>query len=101
MALRKIHIANEKSRNSLIDFKGYIPQSNAVKVDSNGSSLQNKKVIKGSSENTINGLIAKYGDDLEVIAEELLKGDPEINLEITGKFLGKSPRVYVNDGFNS
>jgi len=100
MALRKIHIANEKSRNSLIDFKGYIPQSNAVKVDSNGSSLQNKKVIKGSSENTINGLIAKYGDDLEVIAEELLKGDPEINLEITGKFLGKSPRVYVNDELN-
>jgi len=97
MSLRKIHIANEKSRNSLIDFKGYIPQSNAVKVDAKGGSLKNKKVIKGSSENTIDGLKARFGDDLELIAEELMKGDPEINLEITGQFLGKSPRVYVND----
>jgi len=97
MSLRKIHIANDKSRNSLIDFKGYLPQSNAIKVDANGAPVQNKKVIKGSSDNTIDGLKAEYGDDLEAIAQELIDGDPEINLKITGQFLGKTPRVYVNE----
>lgn len=97
MSLRKIHIANEKSRDSLIDFKGYLPSSNAVKVDATGAPVQNKKVIKGTSENTIDGLKATYGDDLEVIAENLINSDPEISLEVTGQFLGKSPRVYVNE----
>jgi len=77
MSLRKIHIANDKSRNSLIDFRGYLPQSNAIKVDANGAALQNKKIIKGS--------------------EKLIEGDPEINMEITGQFIGGTPRVYVNE----
>jgi hypothetical protein len=54
----------------------------------------------GTSENTIDGLVATYGDDLTVIAENLINGDPEISLEVTGQFLGKSPRVYVNDELN-
>lgn len=100
MNLRKIHIANEKSRNSLISFVGYLPSTNAIKVDVNGAPLTNKKIIKGTSENTIDGLKTTYGDDLEVIAEHLINGDPEINLEVTGQFLGKSPRVYINEDLN-
>ena len=100
MSLRKIHIANEKSRDSLIDFKGYLPSSKAIKVDANGAPVKNKKIIKGTSENTIDGLKATYGDDLTTIAENLINGDPEINLAVTGQFLGKTPRVYVNDELN-
>lgn len=100
MSLRKIHIANEKSRDSLISFKGYLPSAKAIKADANGAPVINKKIIKGTSENTIDGLKATYGDDLEAIAENLINGDPEINLEVTGQFLGKSPRVYVNEELN-
>lgn len=97
MSLRKIHIANENSRDSLVSFKGYLPSSSAIKVDVTGAPVQNKKIIKGTAENTIDGLKATYGDDLTTIAENLIKGDPEVNLEVTGQFLGKSPCVYVNE----
>ena len=100
MSLRKIYIANEKSRDSLISFKGHLASPKAIKVDANGAPVQNKKIIKGTSENTIDGLIATYGDDLAVVAENLITCDPEINLEVTGQFLGQSPRVYVNNELN-
>ncbi len=97
MSLRKIHIANEKSRNTLINFKGITPPSNAFKVDENNDKVFNRKVIKGIAENSIDGLKDKYGDDLEKIAEALVKEDPEIDYEVTGRFLGASPKVYVNE----
>ena len=97
MSLRKIHIANEKSRNTLVDFKGVYPTTNAFKVDENNDKVFNRKVIKGIAENSFDGLKEKYGDDLEKMAEALIAEDPEIDYEITGRFLGASPKVYVNE----
>jgi len=97
MSLRKIHIANEKKRNTLVNYKGIYPFSNAFKVDENNDKVFNRKVIKGIAENSMDGLMDKYGDDLEKIAEALIAEDPEISYEITGRFLGPSPKVYVNE----
>ena len=97
MSLRKIHIANKKSRNTLINFKGISPVSNAIKVDENLNKVQNKKIIKGVAENTFEGLKKELGDNLDEMAESLIQGDPEIDVEITGKFLGPSPKVYINE----
>ncbi len=97
MSLRKIHIANHKSRNTLVNFKGHVPASNAVKVDDQNKKVFNRKIIKGVAEKTFDGLLLSMGDDLEKMAEALIQGDPEIELEVTGRFLGASPRVYVNE----
>jgi len=97
MSLRKIHIANDKNRNTLIDYKGITPSSNANKVDENNDKVFNRKVIKGIASNSMDGLKDKYGDELEKIAAALIAEDPEINYEITGRFLGPSPKVYVNE----
>ncbi len=100
MSLRKIHIANSKSRNTLINYKGHTPFSNAMKVDENFNIVINKKIIKGIAENTFDGLKRDLGDDLEAMAELLIKGDPEIDIEVTGKFLGASPKVYINENLD-
>lgn len=99
MPLRKIHISNEKSRNTLINFKGYPPISNAVKVDQDNKPIQNKRIIKGVADTSFELLKNNY-ESLDEMAEDLIAGDPEINLEVTGKFLGQSPRVYVNEDLN-
>ena len=31
------------------------------------------------------------------MAEDLIANDPELDIEITGKFLGASPKVYINE----
>lgn len=99
MPLRKIHISNEKSRNTLINFKGYPPISNAIKVDQDNKPIQNKRIIKGVSDTSFELLKNNY-ESLEDMAEDLIAGDPEINLEVTGKFLGQSPKVYINEDLN-
>ena len=96
MSLRKIHISNKKARNTLINFKGYSPVSKAIKVDANKKPILNKKIIKGVSQTSYEGLIKNYEDNLEKMAADLIANDPEIDIEITGKFLGQSPKVYVN-----
>ena len=100
MRLRKIHISNKKSRNTLINFKGFSPSSNAMKVDDDLNIVINKKIIKGIAENTFEGIKNDLGEDLVEMAESLIKGDPEIDIEITGKFLGQSPKVYINENLN-
>jgi hypothetical protein len=84
----------------MINFKGITPISKAQKVDPLGKIIINKKIIKGVSNNTFEGLLPTYKDDLIKMGEDLIVNDPEINIEITGKFLGPSPRVYINENLN-
>ncbi|HIP36326.1 MAG TPA: hypothetical protein EYG85_05690 [Crocinitomix sp.] len=99
MSLRKIHISNSKARNTLINFKGFTPTSKAIKVDQNNKPVFSKKIIKGIANTSFEGLEKQY-DNLDIMAEALIEGDPEINLEVTGQFLGQSPKVYINEDLN-
>lgn len=97
MSLRKIHISNKKSRNTLVNFKGFPAKATTKKVDADTNKIFNKKIIKGTAANSFESLAKEQEGDLDKLAEELINGDPEIDLEITGKFLGQSPKVYVNE----
>lgn len=97
MQLRKIHISNKKSRNTFINFKGIPAKSNAIKVDGDFNPVKNRKVVKASIENTFEGLIKGHEGDLNQLAEDIINSDPELNINIVGKYLAASPRVYVNE----
>lgn len=97
MIARKIHIANKKNRNTFVLFKGNKPTEEFQRVDTQKNPVNNKKIIKGIADNSLEGLMLSYGDDLEIIAEKLIEGDPEVDYEITGKFISSLPRVYVNE----
>lgn len=97
MALRQIHISNQKSRNSLISFKGITPVSKTKKVDKDFQEIKNYKIIKGTSDNSFEALQKKYEDNLDLLAEDLISTDPEIDIEVVGKFLTPTPRVYINE----
>ena len=97
MSLRKIHISNKKARNTLIGFKGFTAKPKVKRVDAEANNIFNKKIIKGTAANSFESLAKQYEGDLDQLAEELIAGDPELDLEITGKFLGPSPKVYINE----
>ena len=96
MSIRKIHITNNKARNTFINFKGFVPVSKAKKVDQNNRPITNKKIIKGIAETSFEYLNKKY-ENLEEMASAIIESDPEINIEITGKFLDTSQKVYINE----
>jgi len=97
MSLRKIHISNSKSRNTLINFKGITIPAKTKKVDKDLQEIINKKIIKGISSNSFEALQKKYENNLDLIAEDLISTDPEIDIEVTGKFLTPTPRVFINE----
>ncbi len=96
MSIRKIHISNSKARNTFINFKGFTPVSKAIKVDQSNTPVTNKRIIKGVAETSFEALQKKY-EDLNKLAEAIISGNPEINTEVTGKFLDSSPKVYINE----
>ena len=73
-----------------------------------GEKVTNKRVVKGTSKTSTQTLLGKYdqkskaGEDVEMqraacLAEDLITGDPESDLELTGKFIEDVSRVYINE----
>jgi hypothetical protein len=94
--MRKINISNDKGRDAVINFKGFTPIKKNFYVDENKQQVTSCKVIKGTSENTCDALLRNHNNDLNELANALLEGDPEIDMELTGKFVKSMSRVYIN-----
>ncbi|MCI5058070.1 MAG: hypothetical protein MRY83_18295 [Flavobacteriales bacterium] len=94
--MRKINISNDKGRDAVINFISFVPEKKTFYVDENKQQVESRKIIKGTSENTCDALLKDHNDDLNELAHAMLEGDPEIDLELTGKFVKKMSRVYIN-----
>ena len=58
--------------------------------------LINKRLLKFSSKNSLHALLHQFKDS-EQLSSALIKDDPEIDLELTGKFLEDTDKIYIND----
>ena len=99
MGYRKINISNEKGRNAKVTFHAFPKKQKIFYVDQEGEEITTKKYVKNTEQNTLNALLSK-NTDLDGVASALIKNDPELDLEITGKFLSKTSRVYLNTDNN-
>jgi hypothetical protein len=100
--IRYIKIANDKKRDAEVTFRSFNPKPKIKLVLASGEAIVNKKVLKSSSVNSIKALLNKHSSKPEdaradLVADDLVAGDPEIDLELTGKFLDDVSRVYVNE----
>ena len=55
----------------------------------------NKRLLKFSSKNSLH--VTQQFKDSEQLSSALIKDDPEIDLELTGKFLEDTDKIYIND----
>jgi len=97
--MRTIHIANLKNRDATICFDGTEKKKGIEYKLPNGADKKNVKILKMTSSEDINSLLEKY-DDLLNIADELIAGDPEINLEKTGMIIDSTKRLYVTKDYD-
>lgn len=96
MADRKIHISDGRKRNAEINFKGFTAKKSVKHVDSNNEEIITKKYIKATAEQSYSNLFEDYEDPND-LAQAMVKGDPEINLEMAGRFIQQTSRVFVNN----
>lgn len=96
--MRLINIANEKKRNAVVNFGAQVEKSAVHFVLPDGSAKKTTKFLKTSLDTDISTLEEKFGT-LDDVAVELVKGDPEVDLERTGMKITDANRLYVTKDY--
>lgn len=64
-------------------------------VDEGGRQASTARILKGTIDRDYPALLQAAGSP-EKVAQALIDGDPELDVEATGEFLRETSRVYVN-----
>ena len=105
---RYIILANQKNRDAEVTFKSLNPKPKIKMVMETGEHVVNKRVVKSTSEKSLESLFLKYdekpqeGVDFQKqlaakLSEDLINSDPELDINLHGKFISEVSRVYINE----
>jgi len=95
MNKRKIWLADHRGRNAVVTL---IPRRRSGEqryADDSGVPVRFSRVVKCTQDTEWESLRSKYGDP-ELIAQALITGDPEVDMESVGRKTGPCDRVYVD-----
>jgi hypothetical protein len=89
-----INISNPKGRDAVVAAEAMMPGRAVRYQDKKGRPVSTRKLLKTDVEHDLPVLLKK-SKKLEKVANDLIKGDPEIDVEKFGMFLTDLSRVYV------
>lgn len=89
-----INISNAKGRDAVVALEGVMPKRDVRYVDEKGKPVMTRKLLKTDVTHDLPELLKKK-KKIEKIADDLIKGDPEIDIEMFGMYLADTSRVYV------
>lgn len=92
--MRKIHLANEKKRDAEIGFEMNKAKSSSTYVLKSGKGYSNVRLLKATFATEIDALQKAHAD----LADALVKGDPDIDMEQEGRKLESLSKVYLSAG---
>lgn len=90
-----INIANSKGRDAIVGSQTVAKPLKVRWLDEKGRQAQSGRVIKGDVAHDMVALEAKAGGR-DKIAQTLIAGDPEVDMEVAGALLRETSRVYMN-----
>ena len=91
-----INICNSAGRDAVVTTESIGATKTIRWVDSNGRQASNIRVIKSSIDRDVEALTEQSGGELNNVAQTLIDSDAEIDLELTGRFVAETSRIYVN-----
>jgi hypothetical protein len=91
----EINICNQAGRDAVVTTESVRSSLQVRWVDSQARQAKNVRILKSPIDRDINGLRDRYGG-LDKIARALIDSDPEVDIEMAGKFLRDTSRVYVD-----
>jgi hypothetical protein len=89
-----INISNPKGRDAVVALEGVAPTREVRYVDDKGKPVMTRKLLKTDVTHDLPELLKK-AKKIEKVADALIKGDPEIDIEQFGMYLTDTSRVYV------
>lgn len=94
--MRKINITNENKRDAQVGFEGQLPKNTVRQVLPGDRQRQNVRILKTTLETDIDQLLANHDADPDKLAEALIAGDPEVDIEKTGQYIPQTRKLYVD-----
>lgn len=90
-----VNISNAKNRDAVVATEAVAPKRDVRYVDAKGKPVSTLKLLKTDVTHDLPELLKKQ-KKLDKVANALVKGDPEIDIEQFGMFLTDTSRVYVS-----
>jgi hypothetical protein len=90
-----INLANSKGRDAVVGAQSVIKPIKVRWLDDKGRQIQTSRVMKGNLAHDLSALETKAGGR-DKVAQQLIDGDPEIDLEMFGSILKETRRVFVD-----
>lgn len=91
--MREIHIADSRHRNSRVNLLSRKRLDRHAYVDSKGKPVSGVRLVKG----TLSLDQEVENADAQELAEAMVAGDPEVDLELFGKRVHETARIYLTD----
>src|SRR5262245_6806605 len=91
----EINICDSAGRDALVAIESVRSGVRVRWVDSQSRQAVGVRLLKGTLDRDLDALVAKYGE-LPKIGQALIEGDPEVDLENSGRMLRDTSRVYVD-----
>lgn len=93
--MRGINIVNDKKRDAEVAFESIGKKSSIRMILKDGRERTNVKILKSTLDLTEENLTAQYGD-LKSLGEAIIGDDPEVDMEIIGKKISGTHKLYLN-----
>ncbi|MEZ6135045.1 MAG: hypothetical protein R3C53_09070 [Pirellulaceae bacterium] len=92
----EINLANQSGRDAIVASSSVTPAKQTRWLDPQGRQAASGRIIKSTLTHSFDALLEDNQCDAEALSQLLIDGDPEIDLENTGRFLRETARVYVD-----
>ena len=92
--MRTIKITNDKKRDAEVCMDAPKKQVTIKKVTEDGGDFFSVKILKHNLALAFESLVSNF-DDLLQMGEAIINSDPEIDMEITGKKLNATHKLYL------
>lgn len=93
--MKAIHLANAARRDAQVAVERRVRKSDLQTVLPDGEEKILRRMIKSTVRTEWDSLLEQYGNDAEQLQSALIREDPEVDREVSGRFLVRSRRLYV------
>ena len=90
-----INLANKKKRDAQVSVESVRQKREVKYIDEAGKLTENVRFLKSTLDRSGSFLLEKRS--LDELANDLIAGDPEIDIEKYGKYLTETSRVYAHN----
>lgn len=90
--MKKIRLSNAEGRDATVSF-GSVPVHARVKLGLPGAEVSFRRYLAATDECTLEEVQRKVGED---VAQALVDGDPEVDMEAIGRRINKTDIVYLS-----